>query len=234
MDLTRQTTLYIPSFDSAQEAFEFLYDYIMKYGVDVSGTKAIYSSRIMLLKPFNNLINTPWRKWNKDYADYEWEWYLKGDRSVEELEKRAKIWSRMYNPDDPDKKVNSNYGYQWERNNQLDKVIDRIKKDKFTRQGVISIYDGKEIDDYEYDTPCTNTITFFVKPYTSDFLNMEVNMRSNDLVFGFCNDQYFFSKLHMMVAERLGLNVGTYVHLVTNMHIYERHFNMEDNFQSKK
>jgi methylisocitrate lyase len=46
-------------------------------------------------------------------------------------------------------------------------------------------------------------------------------MRSNDLWFGFCNDQYQFSKLQEMVSKRTGYNVGTYYHFAHNLHLYE-------------
>ena len=219
--------MWYNSYNNAQEAFENLFDAINENGSKYIGTKAIFDIGFIIENPEDNEVNTPWRKWNKEYADYEWEWYLSGNRSVEELEKRAKIWSKMYNPDDADKKVNSNYGYQWERNNQLDKVIEKLKKDPFTRQAVISIYDGKEIDEYEFDTPCTNAITFYATPDKPGHLNMSVQMRSNDLVYGFCNDQYFFSKLQKMVAERLEMKVGYYYHHAVNMHIYERHFDLK-------
>ena len=90
--------------------------------------------------------------------------------------------------------VNSNYGWQWERNHQLDKVVAQLKNNPDTRQAAISIYDGKEISKYKYrhDTPCTYAVQFTV---IKGKLNMCVVMRSNDLWYGFCNDQYCFSML---------------------------------------
>ena len=119
--------------------------------------------------------------------------------------------------------VNSNYGWQWLRNEQLNKIIDKLKKDKYTRQAVISIYDGKEIDKYNYDTPCTLAIHF---QYFNNKLNMTVFMRSNDLVYGFCNDQYCFSNLLKLVSDALEMVPGEYYHFVSNLHIYKRHFNL--------
>jgi thymidylate synthase len=49
---------------------------------------------------------------------------------------------------------------------------------------------------------------------------MCVTMRSNDLWYGFCNDQYCFSQLQKMIAERLSIDVGEYYHFAHNMHIY--------------
>ena len=35
-----------------------------------------------------------------------------------------------------------------------------------------------------------------------------------------CNDQYCFSMLQKMIAERLSIEVGTYYHFAHNLHIY--------------
>ena len=51
-------------------------------------------------------------------------------------------------------------------------------------------------------------------------LNMTVLMRSNDLIFGFCNDQYCFSQLQKYVASRIGATVGDYYHFAQDLHIY--------------
>ena len=54
---------------------------------------------------------------------------------------------------------------------------------------------------------------------------MAVLMRSNDLWYGFCNDQYCFSKLQELVALRLGIDVGEYYHFAHNLHIYNNFLN---------
>ena len=114
-------------------------------------------------------------------------------------------------------KVNSNYGWQWERNAQLDMVIEMLKQNKETRQAAISIYDGKEITDYANDTPCTYAVQFTI---VHDRLDMCVTMRSNDLWYGFCNDQYCFSMLQGLVAHELNVEPGVYYHFAHNMHLY--------------
>ena len=85
----------------------------------------------------------------------------------------------------------------------------------------------KEKDDYKYDTPCTMCVGFDIK---NGKLDMTVIMRSNDLIYGFANDQYCFSRLQQMVADHLQLPVGTYTHFAHDLHIYERHYNMKDNY----
>jgi len=211
-------------FKNAQEAFEFYYDEILNNGIDFDGTKALFNIGFEILNPMDNKINTPWRKWKNSYAIREWEWYLSGDKSALEISKFASIWKNVM---DENGEVQSNYGWQWNRNNQLNKIIEKLKFKPNTRHAVLTIYDGKEIENYKYDTPCTLNIGFQI---INNKLNMTVTMRSNDLIYGFCNDQYCFSKLQEMVANELNLEVGTYFHFVFNLHIYHRHFKLKEKY----
>lgn len=209
--------------NNAQEAFEYLYDYISDRGENFGDTRAVFNCGIELTIPGRNWIDTPWRKWSSNYAQNEWLWYLSGDPTIKKLGEIngsiPQIWHQMQ---DSEGKVRSNYGWQWERNHQLDKVVAMLKENPNTRQACISIYDGKEIDQYRNDTPCTYAVQFTIR---NNRLYMSVYMRSNDLWFGFCNDQYCFSELMFMVADRLGIDVGTYYHHAHNMHIYTNQLN---------
>jgi len=206
-------------FNNAQEAFENLYIKINQEGLKQENTLALYNVGFYINNPLDNLINSNFRNWKNSYAEIEWLWYLSKNRSVSELKKHAKIWDTMHNGNDI---VNSNYGYQWNRNNQLDFVINELIKNKNSRRAVLTIYDGKEHKLHSYDTPCTLNIVFNI---IDDKLNMSVLMRSNDLWFGFCNDQYCFSKLQELIAKKLNLKIGWYYHFSNNLHLYERHIN---------
>ena len=171
-----------------------------------------------LIEPRARRITNEKRKWKEDYAEAEWQWYLSGDRSISKLGELygtvPMIWQRMA---DNQGNVNSNYGWQWQRNDQIGEVINILKNYRETRQACISIYDGKEIDKYTYDTPCTYAIQFTI---VHNRLNMCVTMRSNDLWYGFCNDQYQFSKLQELIAKEINMDIGTYYHFAHNLHIY--------------
>jgi len=208
-------------FTNAQDAFEYMYDYILTYGTNKSGTKFINNVNICLINPTQNVIETPWRKWSHDYALFEYQWYLSGNPSVKEIGKRAKIWNDIA---DENGNVNSNYGYQWQRNDQLSYVIKELMKDPNSRRACLTIYDAKESAIFKNDTPCTLNICFNI---VDDKLNMTVMMRSNDLVYGFCNDQFCFSMLQNYIAEYLNIPVGNYYHSVIDMHIYERHYDIK-------
>ena len=76
---------------------------------------------------------------------------------------------------------------------------------------------AKSLSKYRNDTPCTYAVQFTI---INNKLCMSVYMRSNDIWYGFCNDQYQFSSLQKMIAERLSIDVGWYYHHAHNMHIY--------------
>ncbi len=206
------------TFETPSEAFDFYYGTIPYQGIDFAGTKAMFNQGFLIEKPWLRIINNEKRNWKFEYAQAEWEWYLTSDRKVSRLGeiygKVPSIWERMA---DQYGNVNSNYGYQWEREYQLDKIVAQLKNNPETRQAAISIYDGKEIKKYRKDTPCTYAVQFTV---VEDKLNMCVVMRSNDLWFGFCNDQFCFSKLQELVSERTGYKLGTYYHFAHNLHLY--------------
>ena len=205
-------------FRNANEAYEYLHDRIIQDGVDFADTKALFNVGFYITDPMDNKIINRERNWKLDYAEAEWQWYLSGDPSTEKLGeiygKVPEIWKRM---EDNSGNVNSNYGWQWKRYGQLDKVIGQLDFNNETRQAAISIYDGKEINKYANDTPCTYAIQFTI---LHNRLDMCVTMRSNDLWYGFCNDQYCFSKLQEMVSNELNIEPGVYYHFAHNMHLY--------------
>ena len=207
-------------FYNANEVFNHFWFKIQSRGIDFDNTLAMFNVGFEIQHPLKNTIETPWRDWNKKYAEAEWQWYLSGDPSIKKLGeiygKVPKIWERMA---DDKGEVRSNYGWQWQRNNQIDKVVKLLKEKPDTRKASISIYDAKEFDTYSSDTPCTYAVNFTI---SQNRLNMSVVMRSNDLWFGFCNDQYCFSMLHKMIADALSMDQGTYYHFAQNFHIYKK------------
>ena len=205
-------------FENANQAFKHYKRLIKDYGVEFDDTQALFNVGFYINNPMDNLIKDEDRNWKWDYAEAEWQWYLSGDNNIKKLGelygKVPEIWKRMA---DKEGFVNSNYGWQWERGDQINNVIDLLNNNPRTRQAAISIYDAKEISGYTNDTPCTYAVQFTI---LNGRLDMAVVMRSNDLWYGFCNDQYCFSMLQKMIADELKIEIGTYYHFAHNMHLY--------------
>ena len=211
------------TFRNANEAYEYLHNRILIEGIKFGDTKALFDIGFYIANPMDNKIINKERDWKLDYAEAEWEWYLSGDRNIKRLGdlygKVPEIWKRMANKQG---NVMSNYGWQWYRGDQISHVIRKLRTEPDTRHAAISIYDCKEHERYKKDTPCTYAIQFTI---LNKRLNMSVVMRSNDLWYGFCNDQYQFSNLQQLIADSLEIEVGTYYHFAHNMHLYNDKIN---------
>jgi len=208
-------------YKNATEAYQQTLENIHLYGIKFDNTKAIFNHGFYIQNPMDNEITDYVRGWKKSYAEAEWQWYLSKDPSILEIGKRAPIWKQHQ---DSLGMVNSNYGAQMNRNNQFNYVLSRIALKQETRHAWLTIYDAKDHEHspftnngFKKDTPCTISLGF---QYYNNCLNMTVLMRSNDIHFGFCNDQYCFSKIFEMVCKNTGLEMGTYYHWAANMHLY--------------
>ena len=206
------------NFKTASEAFDYFFIKIKDKGVNFSDTTALFNVGFYIHNPSDKQIKAGYRKWNQAYAEAEWAWYLSGDRNIKKLGELygsiPPIWESMA---DTDGNVMSNYGWQWNRENQIDYVVGKLREQPDTRHAAISIYDAKEHSKYRKDTPCTYAVQFSI---VDNKLCMSVYMRSNDLWYGFCNDQYQFASLQQMVADRLSIKTGWYYHSAHNLHLY--------------
>lgn len=206
-------------FNNATQAFESMYNYIMENGIDYAGTKAVFNASFELSNPENMNISTPERNFKQEYAEFEWNWYLSGNRDATEISEKAKIWKSMIVPGTVE--VNSNYGYFWNNNNQLERVIKELKNNHNSRRAIIVHYDLQELDRYATDTPCNVVLNFSI---INEKLNLTIFARSIDIWFGFGNDQYTFAKLMQVIANKLNISIGNMHWFVTNLHVYKRHY----------
>lgn len=207
-------------FSSANNAFESLAKKIEDEGINHDGTLAIFNVSFTLLNPISNIIHNENRKWKIDYAMSEYDWYRSGYRNPQPvIDAGGKIWGRMV---DDKGYVNSNYGSWWLRNNQLKFALNLLRKNPKSRRSIVVHYSPDEatLNEYEKDTPCNVVLNFYTVANT---LYMTVFARSIDLIFGFCNDQYCFSRLLQDSAVELNCEVGYIHYFITNLHIYENH-----------
>lgn len=203
-------------FRTANEAFKYYLTEIKisSQAFDYANTKAIFNQGFTITSPKEFIISIEERNWSLAYARREWEWYKTGNRSVEEMQKHAPIWRRMHGGDNL---VWSNYGWWWKLGHQLEEVTNMLKKDIHTRRAVVVHYDPTLVGNFEYDTPCNLVLNFYI---LEGFLHLTIFARSIDLWYGFCNDQYCFSRLMIEMAEKLNRPIGQMHWFITNLHLY--------------
>jgi len=116
---------------------------------------------------------------------------------------------------------------------QLDHVVDELRGDPSSRRAVVYVGrqdDLKNIHGGETDMPCTMTWQFFVR---DGLLEMQVNMRSWDLVWGLGYDLPVFTAVQSMVAAALAVPMGPYSHVAGSGHVYERHWDLEVGIETR-
>ncbi len=174
---------------------------------------------IEITKPQFNMIKDVERKWSYKVAKAEFDWYMSGSNLLKDIIQEMPVWEKF---SDDGIHIRSAYGYRWK--DQLPDIVRKLRADIYTRKAVISLYDGIEDIGYEgKDTVCTLSLQFM---YRDGKLDMYVNMRSNDLIWGFCNDAFSFVELFKIICEKIDARMGTYYHYVASMHIYDSFYHL--------
>lgn len=131
---------------------------------------------------------------------------------------REEIWSEYMH----DGKMAYSYNERLFRNDQLNKVIERLSNDLDSRQLWVSIWDPNEDVDKlggVSRVPCSLGYNF---QYRDGKLNIHYIMRSCDFSTHFVNDVYLAVKLLEYVAKRTGLEVGSITHTMFSLHVYRK------------
>lgn len=103
--------------------------------------------------------------------------------------------------------------------NQIERVIERLKRKPDTRRAVISILETGDLEAGKLEAPCTVALQFIRR---RERLHLVAMMRSNDAYLGFPHDVFCFTMIQEIVARAIGIKVGEYHHFATSLHLYEQ------------
>ena len=188
----------------------------------------------VLLDPNNNFIMNPHRGLDPVYAAAELLWYLSGERDIKRVVAYAPQYARFAN----DGMAHGAYGWRWSNDNayhdaaamigvsptsQLDTAARLLKDKRATRQAVVTMWNAGDLvcatHSPKNDLPCTLSMQFILR---EGKLHMIVTMRSNDLWLGLPYDVWSFTCIQRIVADAVGVALGTYTHQVGSLHLYKR------------
>jgi len=178
---------------------------------------------------------------NASYIEIEKAWYESQSTNVNWIKENynrnvPEAWLASSNDFG---QINSNYGhliYSDKYHNQYGRVLDELLENPDGRRASM-IYTRPSIweeynEDGKNDFICTNAVTYYIR---DNYLQSVVQMRSNDVVFGYKNDYAWqLYVLEQMVSDYNDcksegtpeLKVGDIIWQVQNLHVYERHFHL--------
>jgi len=167
-------------------------------------------------------------KLNEDYIQRELQWYKSKSLNVNDIPgKVPEIWKQVA---DKDGYINSNYGWCiWsdENCNQYYKVYRELSINPESRRAIMIYTRPTMHEDYckngMSDFMCTNNVQYLIR---NDTLHAIVNMRSNDVVFGFRNDWAWQDYVASLLQNALNCKNRVIHWNVGSLHVYERHFNL--------
>jgi len=200
---------------------------------DKNGGKLIEMIGACFLADKPSIFGTP----NQDYINREIAWYNSQIGNVNAITgKTPEAWKMAANDYG---QVNSNYGqliYSDKYFNQYGRVLDELLENNEGRRATM-VYNRPSIweeynEEGKSDFICTNAVTYYIR---NDKLFCVVQMRSNDVVFGYKNDYAW--QLHVLetLVEDYNqckneiiepITCGDIIWQVQNMHVYERHFDL--------
>lgn len=207
------------------------------YTIDRTGQKTIELIGASFIADSPAIFGEP----NQEYIDAELDWYESQSTNINRLAdiygKAPAAWQYSANEHG---EINSNYGtliYGDQYYNQYDHVVKELLENPDGRRATM-VYNRPSIwldfkADGKNDFICTNAVAYYIR---DGILHAVVQMRSNDVVFGYRNDYAW--QLSVMKQLCFDLNnhddrmfdedieVGMMTWQVANLHVYERHFKL--------
>ena len=108
--------------------------------------------------------------------------------------------------------------------NQMDYVLYMLKNEPFSRRIMISLWSPEDLSDMAL-APCCWNIIFNVtlNDNNEKVLNMQLTQRSSDFLAANNWNVVQYALLLMMVAQCVDMIPGQLLHIMTDVHIYDRH-----------
>ena len=156
---------------------------------------------------------------------YELLWFLRGDTNVSYLQEHGvRIWNEWA---DEAGELGPVYGAQWRSwpdyaggtIDQIQQVIDTLKRDPMSRRMVVSAWNVAQLDEMAL-APCHCLMQFYV---ADGRLSLQLYQRSADVFLGVPFNIASYALLLLMVAQVTGLEPGEFVHSFGDVHIYRDH-----------
>lgn len=209
------------SVQDVREQFVELYQN-KDFVIDKSGVKTLEIVNANFLADEQYIFGLP----DEDYIKRELMWYTSESLNINTIPGGPpKIWCDVA---DNNGNINSNYGwciYSAHNYKQMNHVYNELKKNPNSRRAIM-IYNRPSMwEDYNKngmsDFMCTNAVQYLIR---DNRLHAIVQMRSNDVVYGYRNDYAWQQCVLETLAMMLGCEFGVIHWNAGSLHLYERDF----------
>jgi len=210
--------------------YEDFMRHVFEHGVEKhdrtgTGTRSVfgYQMRFNLREGFP-LVTT--KKLHMRSIIHELLWFLSGDSNVRYLhDNNVTIWDEWARPDG---ELGPVYGVQWRswptpdggHIDQMSQVLEQIRTNPDSRRLIVSAWNVGDIPRMALP-PCHLLFQFYV---ANKQLSCQLYQRSCDIFLGVPFNIASYALLTHMVAQQCDLDVGDFVWVGGDCHIYSNHF----------
>jgi thymidylate synthase len=166
---------------------------------------------------------------------YELLWFLRGETNIQFLkDNNISIWNEWATPEIcnkmelPEGDVGRIYGAQWRHwkktdGGQIDQIknlIDGLKQHPDWRRHMVTAWNPEDVDKV-FVAPCHGIFKCFA---VNGELSLHLFQRSADVFLGVPYNIASYSLLLLMIAQVTGLKPKEFIHTMSDVHIYNNHF----------
>lgn len=170
--------------------------------------------------------------WKSAIDELLWIWQKKSN-DIKELS--SGVWNQWA---DENGSIGKAYGYQLGVKHkyaegefdQVDRVLYDLKNNPHSRRIMTNIYNFEDLHEMAL-YPCAYSMTFNV---TGNTLNAILNQRSQDMLTANNWNVCQYAALTHMMAKVSGLEVGEFVHVIADAHIYDKHVPLVESILDKE
>lgn len=148
--------------------------------------------------------------------------YQDQSSNLELLEERGVHWWENWKLEDGT--IGQRYGATVRRYDLVNKLLKGLKEDPFGRRHIMNMWQEKDLLETGALHPCAYETLWSVRKKSNEYyLDCTLVQRSSDfIVAGFINEMQYHA-LQLAFSKHLSYKVGNFMHVIQNVHIYDRH-----------
>lgn len=168
--------------------------------------------------------------WKSSIKEMFWI-YQKASNDLSVLEEEFGInWWRDWEVNNTNT-IGQRYGATVKRYDLMNKLLNGLKNEPYTRRHIIDLYQYADFEETPGLNPCAFLTVWSVR---GEYLDVTLHQRSSDYCVAGHVNKIQYVALMMMVARHVGLKPGVFMHVVDNLHIYDRHIDQAKELISRK
>jgi hypothetical protein len=217
--------------ETFEEVFKLLNkDVITKYEFEtesrIGKCREVGSILVEVLRPELGAVfnDTRINRIDYDYAEKFWEFMIAGGTDAEQAFKEyPNVAKFLAKPKTDSLPANFNTFYGPRIAAQMPALIKELKEKENSRRVVFQILQEQDqvlLDaDETLEYPCTDSVTFYIR---DGALYAHTHMRSQNCAVVMQLDFYLMQKFMQHIADKCGVELGTYSHSIVSAHVFER------------